>query len=117
VLLAVGLLLLLVPACSSNNKDKIVGKWKLVSVPASVPFDMVWEFKSDGNLILTVQALGLSQNITGKYRLKSGDTVEITDLSESMPGEGKKLRRDFLINGDDMTMKGSDGKTVKLKKI
>src|SRR4051812_34659641 len=99
VLLAVGLIL--VVGCGSNNKGKIVGKWKLVSYPGMEDFEkaskdtgliMYFEFEPNGtfalgfdaenkNILDLIKAKTGGTRFTAKYKLLSGDGVEIYDFS------------------------------------
>jgi hypothetical protein len=145
-LIAVCGLALACTACSSNNTGKIEGKWKLVSAPSKDSkgkdeFDamnkmgvyLYFEFKSDQSLVIGIGAddpkmLDLikstvpGQKVTwmAKYKLMSGDKVEVYDVKDEefkkfMKGE--KGRSDITIVGDDMTIKDPDGSTSKLVRM
>ncbi len=126
--------------CSSNNKGKIEGKWKLVSAPGLDPSIKVlemgkayiyFEFKPDG----TVESgpaiegdekneellkAGESTKKTGNYKLKAGNKVEFTgpeDKGGGFFGKSGKEYFEVAIDGDTMTITGSDGnmKLVRVK--
>jgi len=141
--LAVALLALSCSACASKNEGKIVGKWKMISgagidqqakelEPLSAY--MFMEFKADGSLIIgaessdpnlqkVLQGSGAKTTLSCKYHLRSGATVEFTDMLKEMQtgggpfGKSSKARTNVTIDGDNMTMKDSDGTTMKLVKI
>ena len=101
VVVAVCGLALLLAGCSSNNKGKIEGKWKVVSMPKTdadlekvlaMGVAMVVEFRADNTLhfsfvaekpeaeamakLLTSQPG--AQKMSGQYSLGSGDTVNFS---------------------------------------
>jgi hypothetical protein len=131
-------LALLCNACSSNNKGKIEGKWKIVSGPGfdantAKQLDIIKmyvyiEFKSDNTL--TIGADTTDQNFKKqvaeaaksfskgcKYRLKSGDIVEFYDIPKEMQEKGNgglfgnkdRARPRIRIDGDNMTMTDDSG--------
>src|SRR5262245_61112458 len=98
--------------CGSNNKGKIEGKWKLVSMAGDqnmmkememVKGYMYFDFRPDGTLIVgaessdpafqqMIAAAGGKTSLSMKYRLSSGDWVEMYDLPKEMtPGKGGGL--------------------------
>ncbi|QJW99651.1 hypothetical protein [Frigoriglobus tundricola] len=137
----------LTAGCESNNKGKIEGKWKMVSLPEKVTKDkggiddlaklgmyVYWEFKPDGVLTFGVGAdrpetLELvkkgapNQKFVwdAKYKLLSGDLVELYDIPKDMQQSGgggmfgskDRGRAKVKITGDDMTMTDDTG-TMKL---
>lgn len=139
-LLAVAFIALLGTGCSSKNTGKIVGKWKVVS-PAtkSAAMDqlkadgvaMAWEFRADGTFTLSfvpaddspkakAGAAEANRNIagkefSGKYTLGFGDRVNFTGAKDLYGGDAASTN--ITINGDNMTMKDSDGATAKLTRI
>ncbi|MBN9119993.1 MAG: hypothetical protein J0I06_12660 [Planctomycetes bacterium] len=136
--------------CGSNNKGKIEGKWKVVSFPektseknkndvaemGKLGIYVYMEFKPEGAFVFGVgaekqemldmmKALAPNQKTTwdAKYKLLSGDGVEIYDLPKDMQKEGSGLfgnkdraRVKVVINGDEMKMTDDDG-TATLTKI
>jgi hypothetical protein len=114
-ILAVVCLLMTVPACTSNNKGKIVGKWR--SLDGQIPHGgtMTLEFTADGKV--TIEASGVvSKRITGKYSLGMSDFVTFSDLSEPVAGRrthGETVR----INGSTLTMRDFDGTTLNFSRF
>jgi hypothetical protein len=85
--------LILVSACGSSLKTKLVGKWNNASAKT------VWEFKSDG----TVQVMSKDANgqesvfATGAFRVMDGETVELnwghrTDKANVQSGPQSELK-------------------------
>ncbi|VTR96799.1 unnamed protein product [Gemmata massiliana] len=94
-------LALFATGCSSNNKDKIVGKWEAAGGI------LTFEFTADGQFI----ASG-AMSIKGKYSLGAGDNVTLSDLNPPLDGKSKSKEK-ITINGDSMTIAGSsDGKSM-----
>lgn len=149
--LALAALVLATAGCGSNNTDKIVGKWKLdapTAAPADLPEEKAKkiealklytyiEFKPGGVLVAgagsaaegEVRAAFEEQNPetkfpTARYTLRSGDSVEFTDLPPEMTETetglfAKKKGRAsgaVTIRGDEMTLV-IDGKAVKLTRV
>ena len=111
----VACLLLAVSACS-NNKGKIVGKWESVSGSALAPgISVSLDFKADGNFTMTVQQMGASNTITGKYSLGMGDTVTLSNLSQAVSGRTTHQEK-VTITGGQLTMTDSDGKYITFQK-
>ena len=152
VLLVLAGLALTAAGCGSNNKGKIEGTWKVTELPASsagkskdeyaqmskMGMYMQMEFKPDGTLtiglgadkpetldMVKLFAQGKPTSWDGKYKLLSGDGVELYDLPKEMQekgGEGLFKGKDrakvaVKIDGDSMTMTGDDGETVKLTRV
>jgi|GEM_PF-2796469 len=122
----------------SNNKDKIVGKWKITALPEKAGgkkdleeltkfgLYVYVEFKADGGLILGIGAdkketLDLikkgapDQKLTwdAKYKLLVGDAVEIYDLPKDLQNGngglfGKKDRAKMTVKISDTEMKMID---------
>jgi len=132
---------LLATGCSSNNTGKIVGKWKMVSGKGmeaqkatmdSLKAYVFMEFKPDNTVSIGVEssdpafqkilAAGAEKtNMTGKYKLKSGNTVEMYDMpKQNGTGffQGKdRAQTDIKIEGTKMTMTDPDGSTFQLEKV
>jgi len=114
-LFVVGAVALLCTACgSSNNKGKIVGKWKINELPhkdneAKEDFEglsklgiyVYFDFRADNTLEMGVGAdkpetlefvkamsKGQALQWTAKYKLLSGDGVEFYDLPKEMQEKG-----------------------------
>ncbi len=141
---------ILAAGCGSNNKGKIEAKWKITALPEKIEgknknelADMAkmgvyvyMEFKPDGNLTFGVgadkpemldliKAMAPNQKITwdAKYKLLSGDGVEIYDLPKDLQATGGGLfgnkdraRVSVKITGDEMKMTDDDG-TATLTKV
>ncbi|WP_439629672.1 hypothetical protein [Gemmata sp.] len=124
--------------CGSNNSGKITGKWKLVSAPGlkaeelkmmeALKAFLFFEFKADGNMAVGVEfgdpamkeAMAKANDkgektvMTGQYKLLSGDDVEFSGMNDQKKagglfGTGDKSRLKIKIDGDNMTITGSDG--------
>jgi len=119
----------------SSNEGKIVGKWKLLSAPGldesqmkmaeALGMSFVFDFKPDGTLVAGLEAKdaelakmiekgGEKTSQTGKYKLLSGDDVEFSGMGGGKGGGGlfgktETSRLKIKIDGDNMTMTGSDG--------
>jgi hypothetical protein len=134
---------LFVAGCG-GNKDKIVGKWKMVSMTPKdgkeqsfnvMGMTPVMEFTSDGNIKVGVDPNSVPPELKqilekspdgaaklnemqqiGKYKV-SGDTIEFTDMKKSGDspfGQNNKGRLKF--EGDNLTISGDDG-SFKLSKL
>jgi uncharacterized protein (TIGR03066 family) len=116
-LAAVALVLLLVPACSSN-RGKIVGKWESTggSVPLPGGAKMILEFTSNGKMSMTISAGIVNKTITGKYSLGMLNSVTLYDLSEALSGRTKHVEQ-VKITGDELKMTDSDGKFMTFKRM
>jgi len=131
--------LALAAGCSSNNKGKIEGKWKVVALPekaeakAKEDFEQMaklgtfayFEFKADGDVAFGSGKAGETQELgsVGKYKLGSGDTVDISAVPKEMQkgggglfGQKDQARINVKITGDDMDLTQEQG-TMKLKRI
>ncbi|MBP3953876.1 hypothetical protein J8F10_00990 [Gemmata sp. G18] len=139
---------LLATGCGSNNKGKIEGKWKITGFPekttASTKADMTkmseagmyiyLEFKADGGLafglgtdkpelLQLLKASAPNQKITwdAKYKLSSGDGVEISDMPKDMQaggglfGQKDRARVKVKITGDQMALTDEQGVTTLTK--
>ena len=139
-LAALALAAALLVGCESNNKGKIEGKWKVVSGTGSSSGEyeknakegvfLYFEFRPDGTFALGQwiemgeEKKGIGKEVlTAKYKLKSGDTVELTNLPKELQGKGgspfgnrDRARMKITISGNDMTASDDSG-TMKLTKI
>jgi hypothetical protein len=140
-LIAVCGLVLACTACGSRNKGKIEGKWKLVSAPGvdekqvaeadQRGMYMYFEFKPDGSVNVGLGSTkadekngeaGLAME-AGKYKLLSGHKVEFSGMKGDgkkdgggLFGKGDKSVVEVKVDGDNMTITGSDG-TGKLVRV
>lgn len=99
----------------SNNKEKIVGKWRgSVNLygKKNFPVSMVVEFEKDGSFMMKGFGPTRTLKITGKYKLNSGDYVTLYDLSEAIMGRTIHRER-VTIEGDSLTMVDTDGTAMK----
>jgi hypothetical protein len=147
LLFIVGGAALFCTACGSNNQGKIVGKWKMLSMPgmdAAQTKEMdklnvyaFFEFKDDGSMTVgaessdkDMQALllkqGVAKTLSCKYKLRSGDVVEFYDLPKEMQeknggglfGSNKdRAKTRVKISGDNMTWTDDDGKSGNLVRL
>jgi uncharacterized protein (TIGR03066 family) len=122
-LLTICAVALCVTACSSNNKGKIVGKWKanVVEKPGeAMPkgAEVVFEFTEDGRFTISVELGGQSllKAASGKYALGFGDTVTLTELSPPVDGKTQSRER-ISINGDTMTIDSEKGQKQTLTRM
>lgn len=135
--------------CGSNNKGKIEGKWKLIESPAETNAKtksglermakqgvyMYLEFKPDGGLTIgigadkpevleIIKAMAPNKQITwdAKYKLLSGDGIEIYDMPKEMQSQGGPFSRKdrargiAKITGDEMALSDDEG-TTKLTRM
>ena len=134
----------LISGCgSSNNKGKIVGKWKIsggagikeeeLKMMEAFKVTLVMEFKEDGTVRMGLEAPPEMQKMlekgdgkssaSFKYKLLSGDTVEFYDIPKDMQDKeggglfGKKDRgkATVKIEGDNMTITDDETKDKPLK--
>lgn len=134
---------LIVTGCS-GNKDKIVGKWKLVSMTAKdgkeqkadfMGITPIMEFTADGNIKVGLDAASLPAELKGKmdkdatakmsemkqigqYKI-SGDIIEFVGTEKKEGSENpfsKNNKGKLSIDGDNMTITGDDG-TVKFSRL
>jgi uncharacterized protein (TIGR03066 family) len=113
------LLLAPAPEPKSNNEGKIVGKWESDgggSVPLPPGAKMVLEFAKDGKMAMHISAGAVNKTITGKYKLKKDDGVELYDLSEAVSGR-EQHQETVTIVKDRLTMKDSDGKSLTFRRV
>lgn len=108
---------MLCTACGSNNKDKIVGKWKISDIPGQSEKDaaefaemskmgmyVYFDFRPDNTMVMGVEAdkpeimefvkamaKGQQLSWTAKYKLLSRDGVEFYDLPKEMREKGGGL--------------------------
>jgi hypothetical protein len=131
----------LLAAGCGNNKEKIVGKWKLVSMTPKngqeqklefMGMSPVMEFTADGNIKVGVDAstvppafkemlekspdgaakLNEMQHV-GKYKV-SGSSIEFVDMKKGEDSPlGSKNGGKLSFDGDNLTITGDDG-TLKL---
>lgn len=130
--------------CGSNNTGKIVGKWRLLSLPGLTPDEFkelekfkaypCLEFKHDGSIVAGPEftdpamkeflAKGLEKyemSKTGTYKLLSGDNVEIAGIADVQKGGGlfgssDSGRVKVAIEGDNMTITAENG-TAQLTRV
>jgi hypothetical protein len=95
--------------CGSNNKGKIVGKWKVVSATGEsdnsfkqmeqMKISLFFDFKDDNSVSMSVESTeerpkGAKQEVNSlfsfnfKYKLLSGDMVEFYDLPKDLQQKG-----------------------------
>jgi uncharacterized protein (TIGR03066 family) len=99
----------------SNNKKKILGKWRgsmNLYGKQNFPVSMVMEFGKDGSFLIKGYGPTKTLKIEGKYQLNSGDYVTLYDLSEPVMGSTTH-REKVTIEGSSLTMVDTDGTTMK----
>lgn len=143
VLVALAGLSVTLAGCSSNNTGKIVGKWKFVSGKG---FDeqkaelekmkayVFMDFKADNTITVGVESsdpdmqkllttlAGDKVTQSGKYKLRSGDKIEVYDMPKTADGKGPfqgkdKGQTNCKIDGDKMTMTDPDGASFQLERV
>lgn len=91
--------------CLTGCGNKIVGKWVLTDGEAYDQLmglgNIEFEFKKNGEMVMTITALGMSETENGTWETK-GDTLTIT--SEGEEGEACE----YAIKGDKLTIIGAD---------
>jgi hypothetical protein len=120
--------------CGSANKGKIVGKWKLVSAPGMeeqgkmmemMKAYIYFEFKADNTIAVGLEITdpqmkemfkgeGGTVVASGSYTLKTGNKVEMNITGKDKKGgtglfKNEKTLVEIKIDGDNMTITGSDG--------
>lgn len=125
---------------ASNNAGKIVGKWQITGGPGMKGDEMkmmemmkitpYFEFKADGTAGFGISAAdamfkkmieekaGGVTNVTFKYKLLSGDGVELYDLPKELTekkgggggmfGKKDRARANVKIDGDSMSISDDD---------
>jgi hypothetical protein len=128
----------------SDNKGKILGKWKILEAPGfdadlakALEAQKIYayiEFTAKGACTIgvtsddpdvkkTINAAGEKTAIGCKYKLLAGDGLEMYDLPKELAdanpfgGKGDRAKTKVKIDGDKMTMTDDDGKTGKLVRI
>jgi hypothetical protein len=133
----------LVAGCGkSNNEGKIQGKWKIEYAPgfeeqmvkqlASMQTYAYIEFGKDTctigvhsenpQVLDGLAKSGEKTTMTCKYKLLSGDGLEMYDLPPELKsmgtgGKADRARTKVKIDGDNMTMTDDDGKQGKLTRV
>ena len=96
-------------SCSSQNKGKIVGKWRAVAAPNSPPAAETpqVEFTADSRVVFSAIAPDGSgtEKTKGKYSLGAGELVTLTNLEPSMGGNAT-ARCKITIADDSLTIHG-----------
>jgi hypothetical protein len=121
---------LLAAGCGSNNKDTILGKWKLVDSPGYHTPDgraatqmglyVVVDFMPDGKLNIAVESdspntaaqlsgSGIKTRFNARYKLLFGDNIEITDIEKEAQAFLKPGRWSVTIKGGHMSARTADG--------
>lgn len=118
---------LFLTGCSSNNKGKIVGKWKSTNLPDTAGKDketlklaeevaLIFEFTEGGKMTGTASITMFGQTQTKQvmsadYSLGSGDWVFFSNIQSDKSGL-KKSRDKIVINGDTMTIDTEKGEKL-----
>lgn len=119
-------LALVAAGCGSNNKGKIVGKWKADSVGDGDPkmaqlgddMGLFFEFSADGKFNASVSILGTTKEVgSAKYSLGSGDWVNLTDINPPQQDGKTQSKEKVTINGDKMTILGENNKTMTFTRV
>ena len=126
----------------SNNEGKIQGKWKIEYAPgfdqntvkqlaamqtyAYIEFGKdtctIGVYSDNPDVLKGLAQSGEKSTITCKYKLLSGDGLEMYDLPPELKqmgtgGKADRARTKVKIDGDTMTMTDDDGKQGKLTRV
>lgn len=134
-LLVLAGLALAAAGCGSNNKGKIVGKWKATTLPGMSEddkkaikligednFALIIEFTDAGKMtgVANVTIFGKTETkevISADYSLGTGDWVFFTNQNPP-PKDGKTKSKDKItINGDTMTIDTEKGEKITLTRM
>jgi hypothetical protein len=96
-------LLLVIPACSSNDRWQLHGRWQSTETKPACAI----RFDASGVVTITPPS---GEEIRGRYSLLAGDYVDI-ELYETWNGSNKH-REKVTINGSGLTLRDSDGTTL-----
>jgi hypothetical protein len=121
--------------CGSNNKGKIVGKWKATTLPGMSEddkkaikligednFALILEFTEAGKMTGTanITFLGKTENkevISADYSLGTGDWVFFTNQNPPAKDGKAKSKDKITINGDTMTIDTEKGEKITLTRM
>jgi len=96
------------------DKAKLVGKWKLVMIDGKVPpVDSIFEFKKDGNLIITFAKDGESRKVESTYSIEG---EKITVVVKKAGGDDKNTEK-ISLDGDKLVITKSDGNKSEFERI
>jgi len=114
-LAAVGSIAVLAQADEKSvDKDKLIGKWKIVMIDGKVPpVDSVLEFTKDGKLVFTFGKDSDGSKVESTYSI---DGNKITVTVKKGDNEDKNTET-ISLNGDKLTITKRDGKKVELERI
>ena len=109
------ILLLTIPACSSNDKGKLNGRWE--SMNTTQKCVLVFDHAGFGTPRVTISLSGNDANqsqlqpvCSGTYTLLAGDFIEI-ELDAAWNGL-KKHREKITVTGSQLTLRDGDGTTI-----
>jgi hypothetical protein len=101
------LMLLAVPACSSNDRWRLDGRWHSnETIPATL-----LHFDGTGAVIITLASGG---ELRGRYTLLAGEYVDI-ELKEAWNGS-KKHRERIKVTDDLLFLRDSDGTSMRFQR-
>jgi uncharacterized protein (TIGR03066 family) len=114
--LAVTSLILLAPFAVAEKADpklqeKLVGKWQATDTDVK---GSLLEFMKSGEVRIVISAPDVKTELTGKFRVLSEDTIEMTMKLPDGKEKTDKVR--FAMEKDTLTITGPDGKPVKFVK-
>jgi hypothetical protein len=141
-----GLVLAATGCGASNNKGKIAGKWQItggtdmkaedIKMMEALKFTPYIEFREDGTgafgvtsadpeMLKMLEQGGEKTAFPFKYKLNSGDEVELFDLPKELAekkggspfGKKDRAKSNVKITGDNMTIVDDDKKELKLTKM
>jgi hypothetical protein len=101
------LLMLTLPACSSNDRTKLSGRWQSIDATRTCSL----RFDGDGRVTIY---LADGRNLDGKYTLLASDFVEV-ELNESWNGMVNHRERIF-VDGSELTLRDADGTTLRFRR-
>ncbi len=106
--------LILVQACT-NPRAAIYGSWKVqtsVDLLAEGLGDLVFEFRSDGLLRVTIN----QTTVDFRYEFVDDDTITFLDTGGEIQGILAGQELDFMITGDTLSLI-SNGETVNFTRL
>lgn len=95
---------------ASNVPEKLAGRWE---VTEGANKGTVLELEKDGGLKLAVTAGELTINQEGRFKVTSGDTLEMT-IKVGDRDQTEKIK--YRFEKDDLVLTGPDNKAIKFVK-
>src|SRR5262249_18267162 len=99
--------LLFIPACSSNDRWQLHGRWISTETSPSCAI------RFDANGVVTILPAS-GEEIRGRYTLLAGDYVDI-ELNQAWSGS-MRHREKVTLTGSILTLHDSDGNTLRFQR-